>query len=192
MSYKRSCEISPPCKLLFTCILIGFLFLPTLVKIYTKFYLLKLLRNVFVAWCVFVRASLHMRREEKPTRCHCMLYCTYDILNMFRILLFPSSRALDYLCVFAAYYVSCLAAGCRGSDAGQQGVRPGRGMLHDCVVDVTVCFIAFMIRSNVSSTSMPIIRSSRLTYICYFRLWCAVLGRWLSGVKCGAAGCASR
>jgi len=25
-----------------------------------------------------------MRREEKPTRCHCMLYCTYDMGNMFR------------------------------------------------------------------------------------------------------------
>ena len=40
-------------------------------------------------WCVFVRASLHMRREENPTRCHCMLYCTYDMLNMFRALMCP-------------------------------------------------------------------------------------------------------
>jgi hypothetical protein len=31
----------------------------------------------------------------------------------------------------AAYGVQCLAAGCRTSGAGQQGVRPGRGMLHD-------------------------------------------------------------
>jgi len=38
---------------------------------------------------------------------------------------------------------------------------------------------------------MPIIRSSRL-YVCYYRLWCAVLGCWLSGVRCRAAGCASR
>ena len=66
-----------------------------------------------------------MRREKEPTRCHCMLYCTYDMLNMFRALLCPSSRALDYMCV-------CL------------------------------------------------------------RLWCAVLGCWLSGVRCRAAGCASR
>ena len=29
----------------------------------------------------------------------------------------------------AAYGVQCLAAGCRGSGAGQPGVRPGRGML---------------------------------------------------------------
>ena len=47
------------------------------------------------AWCVFVRASLHMRREEKPTRCHCKFYCIYDTLNMFRALLCPLSGALD-------------------------------------------------------------------------------------------------
>ena len=89
---------------------------------------------------------LNVHREENPTRCHCMLYCTYDTLNMLRALLCPSSGALDYIFAIAAYGVQCLAAGCRGSGAGQQGVRPGRGMLHDCVVDVTVCFIAFMIR----------------------------------------------
>jgi len=33
---------------------------------------------------------------------------------------------------------------------------------------------------HVSATSIPIIRSSRL-YVCYCRLWCAVLGCWLSG-----------
>jgi hypothetical protein len=33
--------------------------------------------------------------------------------------------------------VQCLAAGCRGSGAEQQGVRPGRGMLHDAVVQQT-------------------------------------------------------
>ena len=61
-----------------------------------------------------------------------MLYCTYDMLNMFRALLYPSSGALDYICVISAYGVQCLVAGCRGSGAGQQGVRTGRGMLHDC------------------------------------------------------------
>jgi len=38
---------------------------------------------------------------------------------------------------------------------------------------------------------MPIIRSSRL-HVCYCRLWCAVLGCWLSEVRSRAAGCASR
>ena len=33
-----------------------------------------------------------------------------------------------------AYGVQCLAAGCRESGAGQQGVRPERGMLHDWTV----------------------------------------------------------
>ena len=37
------------------------------------------------------------------------------------------------MCVIAAYGVQCLVAGCRGSDAGQQAVSPGRGMLHDGV-----------------------------------------------------------
>ena len=29
-------------------------------------------------------------------------------------------------------WCAVLFAGCRGSGAGQQAVRPGRGMLHDC------------------------------------------------------------
>ena len=39
-----------------------------------------------------------LRREEKPTRCHWILYYTY-MLNMFRALLCPSSGARDYMCV---------------------------------------------------------------------------------------------
>ena len=42
---------------------------------------------------------------------------------------------------------------------------------------------------HVSATCMPIIRSSRL-YVCYYRLWCAVLG-CLSRVRSRAAGCES-
>ena len=63
-----------------------------------------------------------MRREEKPTRCHCMLYCIYDTLNMFRALLCPSSGALDSMYAIASYGVQCLAAGCRRSGAGQQAI----------------------------------------------------------------------
>jgi len=44
---------------------------------------------------------------------------------------------------------------------------------------------------RVSDTSLPIIMNSRL-YVCYYRLWCAVLGCWLSGVRCRTAGFASR
>jgi len=54
---------------------------------------------------VFVRSSLHMRREEKPTRCHWMVYCTYKMLNIFRALLWQSSGARDYMCVIPAYGV---------------------------------------------------------------------------------------
>jgi len=70
---------------------------------------------------VITYMPLYMRRQEKPTRCHWMFYCTY---NMFQ----------------------------------------------------------------VSGTFMPIIRSSRL-YVCYYRLWCAVLGCSWSEVRCSAAGC---
>ena len=59
-----------------------------------------------------------------------MLYCTYDMLNMFRALLCPSSGARDYMCIITAYGVQCLVAGCWRSGAEQQAVRPGRGMLH--------------------------------------------------------------
>ena len=38
----------------------------------------------------------------------------------------------DYMCVIAAYGVQCFVAGCRGSGAEQQAVRPERGMLYDC------------------------------------------------------------
>jgi len=46
-----------------------------------------------------------MRREEKPTRCHWMLYCTYNMRNMFQALPYPSSGARDYMCVITAYGV---------------------------------------------------------------------------------------
>ena len=68
----------------------------------------------------FEATTWNVCREEKPTRCHSMLYCTYDMLNMFRALLCPSSGALDYMCVIAAYGVQCLAAGCRGQVQGSR------------------------------------------------------------------------
>ena len=77
---------------------------------------------------------LLLRREEKPSRCHWMVYCTFNMLNMFRELLCPSSGAREFICVITAYGVPCLVAGCRGSGAGQQAMRPGRGMLHGSVV----------------------------------------------------------
>ena len=75
--------------------------------------------------------SFVMRREEKPTRCHWMVYCTYNMLNMFRALLCPSSGAREYMCVITAYGVQCLVAGCRRSGAGQPAMRSEWGMLLD-------------------------------------------------------------
>ena len=45
--------------------------------------------QILVAWIwrLFVRASLYKRREEKPTRCCWMMYCTYNLLNIFRALI---------------------------------------------------------------------------------------------------------
>jgi len=49
-----------------------------------------------------------MRREDKSTRYHWMVYYTYNMLNMFRALLGPWSGARDYVCVITAYGVRCL------------------------------------------------------------------------------------
>ena len=58
-------------------------------------------------------------REEKPTRCHCMHFIAlYVMVKMFRALLCPSSGALDYTCVFAAYGVPCSPSGVRCRVAG--------------------------------------------------------------------------
>jgi hypothetical protein len=52
--------------------------------------------------------DLCLRREEKPTRCHWIVYCTYNTLNMFRALLCPSPGARYYMCVITAYGLRCL------------------------------------------------------------------------------------
>jgi len=49
-----------------------------------------------------------LRREEKSTRCHWMVYCTYNMFNIFRALLCSSSGAREYMCVVIAYGVQCL------------------------------------------------------------------------------------
>ena len=53
-------------------------------------------------------------------RCHSMVCCTYNMLNIFRALLCPSSWARDYMCVIIAYGVQCLVAGCRGQVQGSR------------------------------------------------------------------------
>ena len=68
--------------------------------------------------------SEDMRKEEKPTRCHWMLYCTYDILNMFRALLCPSSRARDYMCFITAYGVQCSERTCNIPLSGRTACCP--------------------------------------------------------------------
>jgi len=64
-------------------------------------------KNVMILWH---SNTWILRREEKPTRCHWMVYCTYDMLNIFRGLLCPSPGARDYMCVITSYGVQC----CKG------------------------------------------------------------------------------
>jgi hypothetical protein len=49
---------------------------------------------------MFPRASSLYAEKKKPTRCHSMIYCSCELLYMFRALTCPSSRApklyLDY------------------------------------------------------------------------------------------------
>jgi len=62
-----------------------------------------------VQWrLVLPRFSQHMWQyayRRKPSRCYWMIYCTYNLLNMFRALTCPSSGARDYTCVIIAYGV---------------------------------------------------------------------------------------
>jgi len=76
------------------------------------------------------------------------------MLNIFRTFLCPSSGARDYMCVFTAYDVLCLVAGCRGSSAGLQAMRPGRGMLHDSDASSWFLFSTHMQRCMDKHTSL--------------------------------------
>ena len=76
-------------------------------------------------WIMFVRASLYKSREEKPTRCYWVVYCTYNLLDMFRALIWPSSVARDYTCVIAAYGVWCLGCWWSSVRSRAAGYAPG-------------------------------------------------------------------
>jgi len=59
-------------------------------------------------WFVCKQAASVPVIFEPPCRCYRILYCTYNLLNMFRVLICPSSGARDYTCVIAACGVQCL------------------------------------------------------------------------------------
>ena len=82
-------------------------------------------------------------RVEKtnPTRCYWMLYCTYNLFNMFRALICPSSGARDSTCVITVYGVCALVAGGQRSGAGQQAVRPGWGKLLEHLPSLNIALI---------------------------------------------------
>jgi hypothetical protein len=61
-----------------------------------------------LGWKILQSRTSQMKiwsREEKPTRCHWMVYSIYNMLNMFRALLCSSSGARDYMYVITAYDV---------------------------------------------------------------------------------------
>ena len=84
---------------------------------------IKCICNHFFYFKKILKRKCEMSKEEKLTTCHWMIYCTYNMLNIFRALLCPSSGARDYMCVITAYGVQWLFAGCRGSGAEQQRKR---------------------------------------------------------------------
>ena len=68
-----------------------------------------------------------------------MLYCTYDTLNMFRALLYPSSGARDYMRIITAYGVQCLVDGCRGSVQGSRLCVQKEGCCTTCNIPLPGC-----------------------------------------------------
>jgi len=88
-----------------------------------------------------------------------MLYCTYNLLNMFWALICPSSEARDYTCVLPHMVCNALVAGGRLLRAEQQAMCPG----------------------HIASCSAPNSQPPRL-YLCYCRIWCVM--PWLLVVGC--------
>ena len=66
-----------------------------------------------------------------------MVYCTYNMLNMFRALLCPSSWARDPMCVITVYGVRCL--GCWWSEVRCRAADYASGMRYIARPLVCVC-----------------------------------------------------
>ena len=78
-----------------------------------------------VTTCILMNVIHHMSREEKPTRCHWMVYYAYNMLSMFRALLCPSSGARDCMCVIIVCGVQCMQEDFLGvKAAGAYGWQP--------------------------------------------------------------------
>jgi len=79
--------------------------------------------------------------RRTPTRCYGMLNSTYNLLNMFRALICPSSGARDDTCVITAYGVWCL--GCWWSAVRCRAAGYASGMTE------------IVLLSKVARSSMP-------------------------------------
>ena len=58
---------------------------------------------------------------------------------------------------------------------------PNVGVEKKNQLDVTECFIALMMRSTCFGHFYAHHQELETICLCYYRLWCAVLGCWLSG-----------
>ena len=70
-----------------------------------------IMRNETAIWtqqilCLLDRASFCKLNKDRPTWCHLLLLFHYLLLNMFRMLVHPSSEACDLLWI---YFVCCVA-----------------------------------------------------------------------------------
>jgi len=69
---------------------------------------------------------VRVRREENQLDATEWFICTYNLLNMFQALIYPSSGARDYTCVIAACGMQCL--GCWWSAVTSRAAGYASGM----------------------------------------------------------------
>jgi hypothetical protein len=91
------------------------------------------IRRVYQIFCcqsgVHVVLTLTVAHRIEIVSAYWMIYCTYNLLNMFRALMCPSSGARDYTCVIAAYGAKCLGCWWSAVRCRAAVMRPGWGKL---------------------------------------------------------------
>jgi len=119
------------------------------------------------------RLNFQENFRTKYSWTHWMVYCTYNMLNMFRALLCPSSGARGYMCVITAYGVQylgcwwsevrCRAAGyasgmrdvarrCRATMHGQKHIKFTAEPVYN---EIGLCDTSFIARDILSYQLIP-------------------------------------
>jgi hypothetical protein len=78
----------------------------------------------------YIAMSFRLSREEKPIKCHWMVYCTYNMLNMFRAILWSSSGSRDYMWFLPSMVCSAWLL-VIGSGTEQLAKSPEKGIFLD-------------------------------------------------------------